>query len=395
MAGKTTVLSSPELRPRGSHHLVLPFRGGPVRETPGSSSHENNQAEEDFKTRTQKKSAHHSHDIKIKSEDDNLEPAERTADIRISLFTRVTTRAANAIKPSQERHLGQSNSKELGRPVNKSNMNQGNLIDLTLDSDEELEQNPPRAAAHGLAPPNRPVSHLSPPPDDRPPTRDALIPAARKLGPFQQLMYDDAYARGMDEGWGVQEHMYDHEFDDFGMRFQERMQDEGYLLPLLPDQVMHNQAPVRGPEAEWVYEERMRGQALGPLEGQYGLQPHIQGGAPPGLNEGFGFPPAPPPAPVPEQVLSPGPEQEQDIFNTLENMFPGICPDFVFTLFKTMQTSEQIVDHILTLPSYPRAKETQEKLKRKRNIDPDVEAARKYSSADLIIPGNPGLRPYM
>jgi hypothetical protein len=83
------------------------------------------------------------------------------------------------------------------------------------------------------------------------------------------------------------------------------------------------------------------------------------------------------------------------------SVFPEICRDYVGELYTTIaQSSDFLIAHILDKADngtyYPKAKDTQNKLKRKRELDEDEEAARKYGSADRVIPeGAAGLRPYM
>jgi hypothetical protein len=82
-------------------------------------------------------------------------------------------------------------------------------------------------------------------------------------------------------------------------------------------------------------------------------------------------------------------------------VFPDICRDYVAELYATIaQTSNLLVAHVLDKIDrgiqYPKAKETQSKLKRKRQLDEDEEAVRKYGSAERVIPEGPaGLRPFM
>lgn len=79
---------------------------------------------------------------------------------------------------------------------------------------------------------------------------------------------------------------------------------------------------------------------------------------------------------------------------TLEAVFPGICHDHVARLYETVsKSSERLIDHILSEGPYPRAKDKQMALKRKRQLDPDEEAARKYGAPDRVI--SQDLRSYM
>ena len=83
-------------------------------------------------------------------------------------------------------------------------------------------------------------------------------------------------------------------------------------------------------------------------------------------------------------------------------LFPGICREYVCELYDTgdAKSSDYLIAHILDKIdngiAYPRAKDTQKSLKRKRETDEDEEAARKYGSADRVMPDGPAsVRPFM
>ena len=82
-------------------------------------------------------------------------------------------------------------------------------------------------------------------------------------------------------------------------------------------------------------------------------------------------------------------------------VFPDICRDYVSELHSTIaQTSDFLIGYILDTVDkgtlYPKAKDTQKTLKRKREMGEDEEAARKYGAADRVIPDGPGgCRPFM
>ena len=125
------------------------------------------------------------------------------------------------------------------------------------------------------------------------------------------------------------------------------------------------------------------------LQEEYAFQLPIQGQAAPAVQQ---------PSPgaevaIPNVSLDP----LVDCMQTLEAVFPGICLDHVSELFNTVsKSSERLIDHILSKGDYPRAKDKQVALKRKREMDPDEEAARKYGATDRIIPEDVGgTRPYM
>lgn len=74
------------------------------------------------------------------------------------------------------------------------------------------------------------------------------------------------------------------------------------------------------------------------------------------------------------------PTKEESI-EAIADFFPDICRIFVSDLYDTVsQQQEFIVTHILDLASYPKAKDIQMTLKRKRGVDLDEETARKYAA---------------
>jgi len=95
--------------------------------------------------------------------------------------------------------------------------------------------------------------------------------------------------------------------------------------------------------------------------------------------------------PIPEEIM----ETRVDCVDTVVNVFPDICRDYVSELYgKISQSSERLIAHILDKmdkgSSYPSAKEKQKQLKRKRDVDEDAEAARKYGAPDRIMPTTVG-----
>jgi hypothetical protein len=125
-------------------------------------------------------------------------------------------------------------------------------------------------------------------------------------------------------------------------------------------------------------------------------------------------PPIPPVAPRPRAAsLAPAPAQQEqhqpaavvepqdECVQTVVAVFPGICIDHVSDLYDKMaKSSERLIAHILDQMDkgilYPTAKDKAKDLKRKRGVDEDEEAARKYGAADRIVPAHVGgIRPYM
>jgi hypothetical protein len=132
------------------------------------------------------------------------------------------------------------------------------------------------------------------------------------------------------------------------------------------------------------------------------------------LDQDFHFqaqPPAMlPAAPHPHAAsLEPAPAQQEpaiaenqvDCVQSVAGVFPGICLDHVLDLYnKIAKCSERLIAHILDQMDkgilYPKAKDKAKDLKRKREVDEDEEAARKYGAPDRIVPAHVGgIRPYM
>jgi TRIAD3 protein (E3 ubiquitin-protein ligase RNF216) len=81
-------------------------------------------------------------------------------------------------------------------------------------------------------------------------------------------------------------------------------------------------------------------------------------------------------------------------------LFPGICRDHVSNLYETISpTSDHMIAHILDRmdkgESYPSAKEITKSLKRKRDIDEDEEAVRKYGAVDRVVDIRGNIRQFM
>ncbi|KAJ5042456.1 uncharacterized protein L3040_005004 [Drepanopeziza brunnea f. sp. 'multigermtubi'] len=87
--------------------------------------------------------------------------------------------------------------------------------------------------------------------------------------------------------------------------------------------------------------------------------------------------------------------------DTLVDMFPDICRDYVSELYDTISKSSQVlITHILDKidkgTPYPNAKDKQKVLKRKREVDEDQEAARKYGAPEREMSAAiGGVRPFI
>jgi TRIAD3 protein (E3 ubiquitin-protein ligase RNF216) len=108
----------------------------------------------------------------------------------------------------------------------------------------------------------------------------------------------------------------------------------------------------------------------------------IRNGEPPGQNQ---------------ENVTPQPEFESKVtcVDNVVAVFPGICRDHVSDLYETLHpASDRLIAHILDKiergESYPTAKEIQRSLKRKRNVDEDEQAVRKYGAVDRVMPAHLG-----
>lgn len=94
-----------------------------------------------------------------------------------------------------------------------------------------------------------------------------------------------------------------------------------------------------------------------------------------------------------------GSEPKPDCISKVLYVFPEICRDHVSGLYDSVShASEQLIAHILDKldkgVSYPKAKDKLRTLKRKREVDEDEEATRKYAGADRS-PVDFAVRPIM
>lgn len=119
-------------------------------------------------------------------------------------------------------------------------------------------------------------------------------------------------------------------------------------------------------------------------------------------------PPNPDPAnnqPIPHAQSDPNPPMEDNsrdaCITQLMSIFPGICLDHVSELYeKVAQTTDQLVAHILEQSDkgikWPKKKDKERSNKRKRVLDEDEEAARKYGGNDRVVADiMGGTRPYV
>jgi hypothetical protein len=135
------------------------------------------------------------------------------------------------------------------------------------------------------------------------------------------------------------------------------------------------------------------------------------------LEQDFPFqaqtPAAPPAAPHPQAaslVIDPAQQEPQpaviaenqdECVQSVAGVFPGICLDHVLDLYhKIAKSSGRLIAHILDQMDkgilYPKARDKAKDLKRKRDVDEDEEAARKYGALDRIVPAQVGgIRPYV
>ncbi|TVY48852.1 E3 ubiquitin-protein ligase [Lachnellula occidentalis] len=93
-------------------------------------------------------------------------------------------------------------------------------------------------------------------------------------------------------------------------------------------------------------------------------------------------------------------ETEDECIAAVLGLFPDICPDHVSELWnKVSRSSDRLIAHILDKmeknSSYPKAKDKQKTLKRKREVDEDEAAELKYGAPGHVAPLNASIRTYI
>ncbi|KAF7886075.1 hypothetical protein EAF00_010178 [Botryotinia globosa] len=94
--------------------------------------------------------------------------------------------------------------------------------------------------------------------------------------------------------------------------------------------------------------------------------------------------------PSPTNLHQPMVETKTECINAVVVVFPEICRDHVASLYEKVSfTSDRLIAHILdqadTGTPYPKAKDVQKQLKRKRVLTEEEEAIQKYEAADRIV----------
>ena len=92
-----------------------------------------------------------------------------------------------------------------------------------------------------------------------------------------------------------------------------------------------------------------------------------------------------------EPAQAPKIETNLECVNMVLTVFPGICPDYVSKLYETLsKSSDELIAHVLDQTeqgvSYPKAKDMQKTLKRKREVDEDEAAIRRYNDVERVVP---------
>ena len=77
---------------------------------------------------------------------------------------------------------------------------------------------------------------------------------------------------------------------------------------------------------------------------------------------------------------------KDECIHAIIELFPDICHTYVFGLYDTVSVNQEVlITHILDKVSYPKAKDIQKSLKRKRALDADEEAAKKYTALNREV----------
>lgn len=275
----------------------------------------------------------------------SIEQTAKSEQVNLKRKPSLVTRVGNAIKPSLRRrpdplrtkHSGEgvlkksgsmSRARGPGRPNGNGVLPNNNVVDLTSDSDDES---------------------------------DVLVTHWRRVserlsGPELGAPPDEARPQPM---------AIDREFFNMPNPFQQRAQSPAPLAPH-GEMFANDEAYARA------------------LQDEFASNIPVRDPGPPGHPQTL-------PAPVFDGGLinqnNTPPESLEECLHTIEAVFPGICHDYVARLFQTIsKSSERLIDHVLTEVPYPRARDQQMALKRKRQFDSDEEAARKYEAPDRVIP---------
>jgi hypothetical protein len=97
-------------------------------------------------------------------------------------------------------------------------------------------------------------------------------------------------------------------------------------------------------------------------------------------------------------------ESRDDCISSVAHLFPGICLDYVATLYDTESVaSDRLIAYILDKvekgTAWPKAKDNEKHKKRKRELGQDEQAALRYGAADRIMgvagPPTKGIRGFM
>jgi hypothetical protein len=141
---------------------------------------------------------------------------------------------------------------------------------------------------------------------------------------------------------------------------------------------------------DYILDEAFDDEAIMRIVMEMDQQPDTPSVAPENL------PPVPQPYPAPPvQDMNENPqspvETRDDCIATVMVIFPDICGDYVSDLLdKVSHSSDQLIAYILDKTEkgtpYPKSKDKQKSLKRKREVDPDEAAVLKYGAADRAAP---------
>lgn len=155
----------------------------------------------------------------------------------------------------------------------------------------------------------------------------------------------------------------------------------------------------QGIMGDYVQDEEFDEAMMAQIMGQFGeVEQNANAAA---LQEGFQPPANARSAARADEVIAV--ESREECIENVIMLFPGICEEYVEEIYNTVSKSSDrliayILDKIEKGTSYPSARDKLKVLKRKRDLDEDEEAVRKYGGLDRVIPAlgaGSGVRPLM
>ncbi|KAM0130662.1 hypothetical protein ACHAP3_007202 [Botrytis cinerea] len=246
-----------------------------------------------------------------------------------------------------------------------------------------------------------PVNHASGPPRDKPPYMQNGVNNFIELSDSDSEGYEDAFhvpevpahsphldmQRHQLGGYlGANNQIFD--LENNNLMYQPRLPQPAVAAGPENNAMARNLPPVKGEEgemnwAQWMDEENDEGINRVLLE-DYTLQAEYNRAShafvdPSRLDQPF--------QPPEDNSHPPMMETKTECINTVIAVFPDICRDHLAGLYERISSnSDQLISHILDNGTpYPKAKDVQKQLKRKRVLTEEEEAIQKYEAAGRVV----------